>query len=180
MPATPNYPLADVLVVIHLAFVAFVVIGLLLILAGGVCRWGWVRNFWFRLIHLAAIAVVAAEGLAGVECPLTTWERQLRWDDLHDVEGSVWVARVSNKVLYYPVGEEELAWFVRGYVAFGVLVLATFFLVPPRAPWRRRAARPPAHLPAAPPILARNGALASNGEPARYGPQPPRATTAGG
>ena len=50
--------LADGLVALHVAYVAFIVLGQLLILAGLVFRWQWVRNFWFRLAHLVAIAIV--------------------------------------------------------------------------------------------------------------------------
>ena len=140
MPA-PNYWLADVLVTVHLGFVAFVVVGQLLILVGWACGWGWVRNFWFRLVHLTSIAVVAAEGMAGVTCPLTTWETNLRGGNLHDVEGSVWLGRVSNRILFYQVSPENAVWFQRGHIAFGALVLGTFLLAPPRRP-RRRAAAP--------------------------------------
>ena len=45
---------------------------------GVVLRWKWVRNPWFRAIHLIAIGIVVAESLAGIPCPLTVWERQLR------------------------------------------------------------------------------------------------------
>ena len=48
------------------------------ILAGIALRWAWVRNFWFRTIHLAMIAVVVAESLCGIVCPLTDWEDRLR------------------------------------------------------------------------------------------------------
>jgi hypothetical protein len=148
MPPTPNYWLADVLVTAHLAFVAFVVVGQLLILVGWVCGWGWVRNFWFRLVHLTAIGVVAAEGLAGEECPLTTWERNLRGGNLHNVEGSVWLGRVSNRILFYQVSQENMVWFQRGHIAFGVFVFGTFVLVPPRGPRRRPAPTAPAGPPA--------------------------------
>ena len=47
--------LADVIVVLHAAYVSFVVFGLAAILLGIVFRWSWVRNVWFRAIHLIAI-----------------------------------------------------------------------------------------------------------------------------
>src|SRR4029079_7904709 len=53
--------LADLIVAIHAAYVAFVVVGLLLILIGLACGWKWVRNWWFRVAHLVAILIVAAE-----------------------------------------------------------------------------------------------------------------------
>ena len=66
--------LADVIVVFHAAYVSFVVFGLVAILLGVVFRWNWVRNFWFRSIHLIAIGIVVGEALVGVPCPLTVWE----------------------------------------------------------------------------------------------------------
>ena len=40
--------LADAILVAHVALVAFVICGLLVTLLGGLCRWRWVRNPWFR------------------------------------------------------------------------------------------------------------------------------------
>src|SRR5947209_10682364 len=70
--------LADALAAVHLAFVCFVLFGQAFILAGWALRWGAVRNFWFRALHLLAIAVVAAEALLHIDCPLTVWEYDLR------------------------------------------------------------------------------------------------------
>jgi hypothetical protein len=47
------HALADAVLALHVAFVCFVVIGLLLVLAGGALRWSWVRNPWFRWSHLS-------------------------------------------------------------------------------------------------------------------------------
>ena len=70
--------LADAVVVLHGMYVAFVVVGLLAIVCGFVCKWRWVRNRWFRNIHLAMIMIVAIEALVGITCPLTTLENYLR------------------------------------------------------------------------------------------------------
>src|SRR3989442_14900519 len=61
---SPYYPpcmVADLLLGIHFAIAAFIVGGLVLVWAGAARGWGWVRNPWFRYLHLAAIACVAAE-----------------------------------------------------------------------------------------------------------------------
>src|SRR5690606_38517008 len=62
---------ADAVVVIHFAYAASVVLGLALILIGIPLRWRWIRNRWFRLVHLAMIGTVVAEAWAGIVCPLT-------------------------------------------------------------------------------------------------------------
>src|SRR5436190_1383206 len=70
--------LADLTLIVHFAFVAFVIVGLLLIWIGRFRHWAFVRNVWFRAAHLVAIGFVAAEALTGIVCPLTTWEDRLR------------------------------------------------------------------------------------------------------
>ena len=42
--------LADVVAVLHLGYVVFVVLGLLVILLGRALGWEWIRNRWFRSI----------------------------------------------------------------------------------------------------------------------------------
>ncbi len=72
--------LADFIVVFHAMYFSFVVFGLVLILLGIAFRWGWVRNFWFRALHLTTIGIVVLEALVGMTCPLTDWEQRLRED----------------------------------------------------------------------------------------------------
>ena len=57
-----NYGLlADGVLVLHFLIVAFIVIGLVLILAGGMLSWRWIGNLWFRLLHLAAIGELGGD-----------------------------------------------------------------------------------------------------------------------
>ena len=70
--------LADLALALHVSFVVFVVAGLLLVLAGGWRRWRWVRNPWFRSLHLLAIVFVVGQTWLGQVCPLTTLEMWMR------------------------------------------------------------------------------------------------------
>jgi len=69
---------ADLILATHALFVAFVILGLVAVLLGKYLRWGWVRNWWFRLAHLAAIVIVMAEAWLGMVCPLTEWENRVK------------------------------------------------------------------------------------------------------
>ena len=89
---------ADAVVLVHFSYVAFVVVGLAAILLGLVCRWGWVRNFWFRSLHLLAILIVAAEAVCGITCPLTTWEPSA------PTEARAFGVRGSNRFAISPKG----------------------------------------------------------------------------
>ncbi len=124
---------ADAIVITHFAYVAFVVVGLLLILVGVLRGWSWVRGFTFRLLHLAAIGLVVAESLFGVTCPLTTWERNLRELAGQASYQEAFLARWVHAVLFY---QTEPRVFTVAYVLFGLAVLATFVLAPPQVPSR--------------------------------------------
>lgn len=116
---------ADFILVVHFAFVLFVVGGLALIWIGYAAGWPWVRNLWFRAAHLAAIAFVAGEALLGIACPLTLWEDALRGAAQH----RSFVARWVHRVMFYSAPE----WvFTALYVGFALLVAATLWFVPPR------------------------------------------------
>jgi hypothetical protein len=124
---------ADITVVVHLAFMAYIVLGELLIVAGALAGWKWVRNPWFRWTHLAAILIVVAETFVGMECPLTGWEydlRELAGEVVKDRDAS-FTGRVVRQVLF--VCDVLPKWgFTAAYLGFGALVLATFWLAPPR------------------------------------------------
>ena len=116
---------ADALLVFHFAIVVFIVGGLVLTWAGAALGWAWVRNPWFRYLHLAAIAFVALEALIGMVCPLTAWEDALRGGARPDSFIGRWVQRL----LYYRAPE----WvFTVLYAAWAAATLATLRLVPPR------------------------------------------------
>lgn len=122
--------LADLTLLVHAAFVAFVIIGLLLIWIGWFRGWTFVRNVWFRLAHIAAIGVVAAESLAGFVCPLTTWEDNLRLlaGGKERYQGS-FIQHWLHRVMFFDLDE----WvFTAAYLAFFVTVCFSLWLVPPR------------------------------------------------
>jgi hypothetical protein len=129
-----NAVLADLVLVIHFAFVLFVVGSLPLIWIGAAADWRWARNFWFRIAHLAAIAFVAAEALAGVWCPLTIWEDALRGRH----EEKSFVARWIHRLMFYDLP----GWvFTTAYCAFAVAVVATWWWIRPRRAHRENGAR---------------------------------------
>jgi hypothetical protein len=123
--------LADLVVILHLAFAGFVVLGMAAIMLGIVLKWQWVRNFWFRLIHLLAIAVVVEEELLGVICPLTDWEDNLRQLAGETVQKGTFIGRMVHDFLFWEASPKT---FMIIYCLFGLAVLLVFFLAPPRWP----------------------------------------------
>ena len=122
---------ADLILVVHAAFVLFVVLALPAIWIGAALGRPFARNPWFRGIHLAAIAFVVLEAIAGVVCPLTLWEDALRGT----VEEKGFIQRWVHAWLFW----NWPAWvFTTIYVAFGMLVALTWWLLPPRRANRGR------------------------------------------
>ena len=116
--------LADLVLVLHFFIAGFIVLGLILVWAGALAGWRWIRNPWFRYLHLAAIVFVAAEALLGFACPLTVWEDLLRGGTRPETFVGRWVARL----LYYNAPE----WvFTSLYVTWAAAALLTLRLVPP-------------------------------------------------
>lgn len=122
--------IADLLVSLHFAYIAFAVGGELLILVGALLRWGWVRNLAFRIAHLCSVVLVAVEASIGVPCPLTEWEYRLRELAGQRVEAHIsFIARIVRRIIFY----DFPAWaFLVAYLGFAALVAATFVLVRPR------------------------------------------------
>ena len=119
---------ADLILVAHTGIVLFIVVGLVLILAGGIRGWSWVRNPVFRLAHLAAISVVVLQAWLGMICPLTTLEMWLRTKAGDAVYPGAFIAHWAQQILYY----EAPAWvFALCYTIFGALVLASWFRIRP-------------------------------------------------
>lgn len=122
--------LADLVVAAHSAYVAFVLVGQLLILVGVWRGWRWVRNWWFRVAHLVAISIVALEAVFDVACPLTTWEQQLRAAAGQEVSRGTFIGDLLHDLIFV----DAPPWaFTVAYVAFAALVIATFVLAPPKS-----------------------------------------------
>lgn len=120
---------ADTLLIFHVLFVAFVVLGLFAVYVGYFLNWQWVRNRVFRIVHLCAIGYVVVQAWLGVVCPLTIWEMALRAKAGTATYSGSFIQHWLQSLLYYSAPE----WvFIVVYTLFGSLVLASWFVVKPR------------------------------------------------
>jgi hypothetical protein len=119
---------ADIIALIHLGYVVFVILGFILIVVGIILKWQWIRNFWFRIAHLVAIAGVALEAVLGINCPLTVLEFSLRYGVAPSDMRVSFLGGLIDSILYY----DAPAWlFTIIYVGFALLVAITFVMAPP-------------------------------------------------
>ena len=124
--------IADLVLALHAALVIFVVGGVPLIVVGNLRGWRWVNGLGFRLLHLAAIAIVAAQAWLGVDCPLTTLEMWLRAQAGLSTYGQGFVGHWLQRLLYF----DAPAWaFILLYTLFALLVAGVWLRFPPQR-WR--------------------------------------------
>jgi hypothetical protein len=129
--------LADLTVVIHLAYASFIVLGLVAIAIGRLRRWSWISNFWFRVIHLLMMGTVAAETCGAMPCPLTVWENRLRLLAGEATYPGSFIGTLTDELLFVEMPEWVLSCVY--LLVFGLIVV-TLVLAPPRWPrrWTRR------------------------------------------
>ena len=120
--------LADAILVMHLLFVSFVVLGFGLILVGIPAKWNWIHNRLFRVTHLIAIIFVVVQAWFGRICPLTVWENQLRQMAGESGYSQTFIGYWLHKILFY---QAEPWVFTTIYTVFGFLVLICWW-----ANWR--------------------------------------------
>jgi len=120
--------LANAVLAIHAAFVAFIVLAIPCIYLGKALHWRWVRNYWLRIAHLAGIFIVVAQAWAGVICPLTTLEMWLREKGGLAAYGESFIEHWLQQLIYWSFP----AWvFIVIYSLFALLVIFTWYVVPP-------------------------------------------------
>jgi hypothetical protein len=120
---------ADAVVVVHLGYVLTVIVGLLLIFIGKLLGWQWIKNSWFRTIHLAMILIVVVESLLSIACPLTIFENYLRSKGGQSINDGTFIGRLAHNLLFCDIPAETFVWI---YSGFGALVILSWILVPPR------------------------------------------------
>jgi len=126
----PYQTLANLVLVLHFAFVLFVVGGLLLIVLGGWRQWAWVRKLWIRLLHVAATLFVIAESWLGVVCPLTSLEARFRTLAGQTTYDGDFIAYWVSQLMFFSAPP----WvFTLCYSAFGALVILSWWRFPPKA-----------------------------------------------
>ncbi len=116
--------MAEAILGLHLVIIAFNVLGLFVIPLGAWLRWRLVRLAWLRLLHLACLAVVAAQALAGRACFLTVWQ--------YDLAGNrpapePLIMHWINSLIYWHI---PIWGFAIIYCAVFLYVLALTWLVP--------------------------------------------------
>lgn len=120
--------LADAIMVIHLAWIIFMIWGFALTIRG-FFHPKFFERWLFRTIHLSGILFVTTLEILGKYCPLTLWENALRshYNPETDYPGSFIIGHITD--LVYPDVSPMLV--IVPTIVIAAFTLAVFVLKPP-------------------------------------------------
>jgi hypothetical protein len=120
----PDSKIAGAILAVHVVVIAFNVAGLIVIPLGAWAGWRIVRIAWLRLFHLAMLAIVTGQALAGRACFLTIWQNDLSGGG---PSTQPLIMHWVDRLIYWPL---PLWVFAIMYVGVFLYVLALTALVP--------------------------------------------------
>jgi hypothetical protein len=121
--------MADIVLLCHALFIAFLIGGQISIIVGRFQNWQWVRNLSFRISHILAMGIVLGLTWANQVCPLTIWENALRYEAGGSTYKGTFVTYWLNRMIYY----EAPHWvFMLAYSSFGAIMLISWIWVRPQ------------------------------------------------
>lgn len=121
--------LADIALYLHFLWILFILVGFVVVIIGGIAKWSFIRNPWFRWIHLGMMMTVVLLTLFDIECPLTTLENFLRAQNGAEGYESTFMAYWVSQIIYH----DFPPWvFALSYVAIALAIIALFIIFPPR------------------------------------------------
>ena len=121
-PMSDHPFLADLVALLHVAFVAFVLFGFILLLVGDLSGCQWSRNRGLRAAHLLAVIYTLGRTWLGAACPLRTLEDALRGGGRTPAAG---IAAWSHRLFFRGADHRQ---FTLGVTLFSALVLAEMIL----------------------------------------------------
>ena len=126
--------IADIVLVIHFAFIAFLVGGQALMMIGYHRNLRWVTSRLIRGIHIACTLYVVVQTWAGQWCPLTLLENRFRQSAGQQTYSNSFIQDWMERLIYYDLPH----WvFTVSYTVFGALVIAYWLLLErTRARWK--------------------------------------------
>ncbi|HEY2049307.1 MAG TPA: DUF2784 family protein [Caulobacteraceae bacterium] len=117
--------LAATILTVHLAIIAFNVFGLVAVPVGAWRGWRFVYEPVWRLAHVACLALVAVQAVAGKACFLTVWQDEANGT----ASRTPLIMGFVNHVLFWRL---PIWVFAAGYLAIFAYALALLSIVPLR------------------------------------------------
>ena len=92
-----NIIFSEIVLLFHFSIFLFMILSFILIPLGYHKKWKWVKNKYYRLIHLILMGIIFIETILGFMCPLTILENFLR----NDIEINNKITQIIHQIMYW-------------------------------------------------------------------------------
>ena len=119
-----NILFSEIILLLHLLIFLFITFSFILIPIGYFQKWEWVKNKYYRSIHLILMGIVSIETILGFMCPLTILENYFR----DDIKVDNKLTEIAHQILYWDLPNYQ---FIILYIlSFSYLIFLWFFFKP--------------------------------------------------
>ena len=92
-----NVLFSEIVLLFHFCIFLFMVLSFFLIPLGYNQKWEWVKNRYYRLIHLILMGIIFIETILGFMCPLTILENFLR----NNIRINNKITQIIHQIMYW-------------------------------------------------------------------------------
>ena len=92
-----NIIFSEIVLLFHFCIFLFMILSFFLIPIGYYQKWTWVKNKYYRSIHLVLMGIIFMETILGFMCPLTILENFLR----NDTEINNKITHIIHQIMYW-------------------------------------------------------------------------------
>ena len=119
-----NILFSEIILFIHFLIFLFITLSFILIPVGYFQKWKWVKNKYYRSMHLILMGIISIETILGFMCPLTILENYLR----DDIKVDNKFTEIVHQILYWNLPNYQ---FIILYIlSFSYLIFLWFFFKP--------------------------------------------------
>ena len=92
-----NSLFSEIVLLFHFCIFLFIILSFFLIPFGYYQKWEWVKNKYYRLIHIVLMGIIFIETILGFMCPLTVLENFLR----NNIEINNKITQIIHQIMYW-------------------------------------------------------------------------------
>ena len=119
-----NIIFSEIVLLFHFCIFLFMTLSFFLIPLGYYQKWEWVKNKYYRLIHLVLMGIIFIETILGFMCPLTILESFLR----NDIEINNKITQIIHQIMYWDLPTYQFI--ILYLLSILYLIFLWFFLKP--------------------------------------------------
>ena len=119
-----NIIFSEIVLLFHFCIFLFMILSFFLIPIGYYQKWKWVKNKYYRSMHIILMGIISIETILGFMCPFTILENYLR----DDIKVDNKFTEIVHQILYWDLPNYQ---FIILYLfSFSYLIFLWFFFKP--------------------------------------------------